>query len=100
MTFSEVLKYFRVGDTVPYRNAHGRLTRRGSFVVSKIKDETMTIRIPNRKSRQLRESDWDEVLQNLDGLQSSRSIAQSMQTQNATYILSLRWSPEISGRCT
>ena len=96
MTFSEVLKYFRVGDRILYRNANGELTNRGSFVVLGIRGKEMTIEIPNGKKRPLRESDWNEVEQNLTALQNLRSVCQSMKTQNTTYILSLRWFPGIT----
>jgi hypothetical protein len=96
MTFAEVLKYFRVGDRILYRNANGKLTNGGSFVVLGIKPREMIIEIPNGKRRPLRESDWNEVEQNLTALQKSRSVCQSMKTQNTTYILSLRWFPGIA----
>lgn len=98
MTFSEVLTHFSVGDRVPYRNANGKLTGNGSFVILGIVAGEMKIKIPNGNSRRLRESDWDEVEQNLIDLQKSRNTCQSMQTQNTTYILSLRLFPKIDAQ--
>ncbi len=100
MTFAKVLTHFNVGDRVPYRNASGKLTGKGSFVVLRIETGKMTIEIPNRNERLLHERDWDEVEQNLTALQKSRSVCQSMQTQNTTYILSLRYFPIIAAQCS
>jgi hypothetical protein len=91
MNFSDVLKRFRVGDRIPYRNAHGKLTGRGSFEILKLAPTEMTIEIPNGNTRPLRKSEWDEVEENLPALQKARSFCHSMRTQNTTYILSLRW---------
>jgi hypothetical protein len=96
MTFQEVLKYIRVGDSIPYRNANGRLTNGGRFVVARVQNDLVTIRIQNGNYRSLAASDWNEVEQNLSALRRNRSVCQSMQTRNSTYVFSLRWWPPIS----
>jgi protein-L-isoaspartate O-methyltransferase len=86
------------GERIPYRDAHGQLTNRGSMVVLAIQDKQLTVRISKGSERRINQKDWEEVEQfSIDLLRSGTTRQKMRSTRNVTYVLSLRGHLEVGG---